>query len=211
MTQVDNPQSDDDSGFDDRSEVEGAISWNASALPRPPADFFAQLADRLPICVVCKSADGELIYLNQSFAKMLGKPASELYGKTDFDLFPKQLAEKYRADDKYVMETGNTFRDIEVIETDRSARAPRDSDPIEGKTFIEIRKSPLRDKNEKIVGIKAVFWDATPRKRAEAAAAHEGYLLQSLMDHLPDSIYFKDVGSRFIRGSRAQAVKFGYN
>ena len=211
MTQVDNPQSDDDSGFDVRSGVEGAISWNASALPRPPADFFAQLADRLPICVVCKSADGELIYLNQSFAKMLGKPASELYGKTDFDLFPKQLAEKYRADDKYVMETGNTFRDIEVIETDRSSRAPRDSDPIEGKTFIEIRKSPLRDKNEKIVGIKAVFWDATPRKRAEAAAAHEGYLLQSLMDHLPDSIYFKDVGSRFIRGSRAQAVKFGYN
>ena len=61
------------------------------------------------------------------------------------------------------------------------------------------------------MGIKAVFWDATPRKRAEAAAAHEGYLLQSLMDHLPDSIYFKDVGSRFIRGSRAQAVKFGYN
>ena len=215
MTQVDNPQPGDDSSLDDRPESRPEskenISWTASALPRPPADFFAQLADRLPICVVCKNADGELIYLNDGFAKMLDKPASDIYGKTDFDLFPKQLAEKYRADDKYVMETGNVFRDIEVIETDQAARAPRDSDPIEGKTFVEVRKSPLRDAQEKIVGTKAVFWDVTLRKRAEAAAAHEGYLLQSLMDHLPDSIYFKDVGSRFIRGSRAQAIKFGYN
>ena len=211
MTNVDNPQPGDESSLEQGLEKNGPVSWTASALPRPPADFFAQLADRLPICVVCKNADGQLIYLNEAFAKMLDKPASQLYGKTDFDLFPKQLAEKYRADDKYVMETGNVFRDIEVIETDQSARAPRDSDPIEGKTFVEVRKSPLRDARENIVGTKAVFWDVTLRKRAEATAAHEGYLLQSLMDHIPDSIYFKDVGSRFIRGSQAQAIKFGYN
>ncbi len=187
------------------------MSWTASSLPRPPAEFFAQLADRLPICVVCKNYEGQLIYLNQSFAEMLGKPAGELYGKTDHQLFPKKLADKYRSDDLYVMETGNAFRDIEVIATDDTPRDPRDSDPTEGKTFIEVRKTPLRDENENIVGTKAVFWDVTLRKRAEAAAAHEGYLLHALMDYLPDSIYFKDAGSRFIRCSRAQAVKFGYN
>lgn len=211
MTKVDDPQPNDDSSAGpNRRSTDKAMSWTASALPRPPAEFFAQLADRLPICVVCKNVEGNLIYLNNSFAEMIGKPASELYGKTDHQLFPKKLADKYRSDDLFVMETGNAFRDIEVIETDETPRDPRDSDPTEGKTFVEVRKTPLRDENENIVGTKAVFWDVTLRKRAEAAAAHEGYLLHALMDHLPDSIYFKDAGSRFIRGSRAQAIKFGY-
>ena len=190
---------------------DAVMPWTEKHLPLPPTEFFAQLADRLPICVICKNIDGRLIYLNQAFAEMLDRPVAEIYGKTDYDLFPRKLADKYRSDDLYVMETGNAFRDIEVIETDETPRDPRDSDPTEGKTFVEVRKTPLRDKNEKIVGTKAVFWDVTLRKRAEAAAAHEGYLLRALMDHLPDSIYFKDAGSRFIRGSRAQAVKFGYH
>lgn len=211
MTSPDDLQPNDQSARPNRRVTDRSIPWTESDLPRPPAEFFAQLADRLPICVVCKNANGNLIYVNQSFAEMLDKPASELYGKTDHELFPKKLADKYRSDDLYVMETGHTFRDIEVIETSDTPRDPRDSDPTEGKTFIEVRKTPLRDESENIVGTKAVFWDVTLRKRAEAAAAHEGYLLHALMDHLPDSIYFKDAGSRFIRGSRAQAVKFGYN
>ena len=37
------------------------------------------------------------------------------------------------------------------------------------------------------------------RQRAEEAVIHERYRLYKLMDNMPDSIYFKDAVSRFIR------------
>jgi PAS domain S-box-containing protein len=51
--------------------------------------------------------------------------------------------------------------------------------------------------------------DITDRKRIEAALAQERYLLVTLMDNLPDSIYFKDSASRYTRVSKAQAAFFG--
>ncbi|MEM8681391.1 MAG: response regulator, partial [Planctomycetota bacterium] len=60
-----------------------------------------------------------------------------------------------------------------------------------------------------IVGIKVLFWDVSQRRVAELALEHEQFLLQTLMDNLPDSIYFKDQDSRFVRVSRGLAVKFG--
>ncbi|NQT84825.1 PAS domain S-box protein, partial [bacterium] len=47
------------------------------------------------------------------------------------------------------------------------------------------------------------------RKRAEEALIQERYLMDSLMDNVPDSIYFKDAVSRFTRINRAQADRFG--
>src|SRR5439155_26960619 len=47
------------------------------------------------------------------------------------------------------------------------------------------------------------------RRRSEAALEQERYLLTMLMDTLPDSIYFKDASSRFLRINHALAHRFG--
>lgn len=70
--------------------------------------------------------------------------------------------------------------------------------------------------NEKLVGVQAVGTDASERKRAEEEKkevqeklVRERYLLRTLIDHLPDSIYVKDVDSRFIITNRAQLKLIG--
>src|SRR5262249_14961793 len=51
--------------------------------------------------------------------------------------------------------------------------------------------------------------DITERKNAEEELAHERYLLRSLLDTVPDKIYFKDRDSRFIRVNKDLAENFG--
>lgn len=72
--------------------------------------------------------------------------------------------------------------------------------------------------NEQVVGIEALGTDATERKRAEnekleiqEKLARERYLLRTLIDHLPDSIYVKDTQSRFIITNRAELSLIGAN
>jgi PAS domain S-box-containing protein len=57
----------------------------------------------------------------------------------------------------------------------------------------------------------AVFDNVTERKRAEEALDWEKYLLNALMQNVPDHIYFKDSESHFMRISSSQAEAFGLN
>lgn len=70
--------------------------------------------------------------------------------------------------------------------------------------------------NEQVAGLEALGTDATERKRAESERmeaqerlARERYLLRTLIDHLPDSIYVKDTQSRFIITNRAELSLIG--
>jgi two-component system cell cycle sensor histidine kinase/response regulator CckA len=51
--------------------------------------------------------------------------------------------------------------------------------------------------------------DISERKKFEASLLHERYLLHSLMDNIPDHIYFKDAQCRFLRINKAKADMHG--
>ena len=162
-----------------------------------PAWFFAHLVDNLPVNVFCKDANGRFTYVNQAFAALMDQPAEEFIGKTDFDIAPHNKAYKHLANDQSVMEFKGVFCEIDIV------------DIADEKQYFEVRKTPLVNPEGTTVGIEAVFWDVTAQKEAEADAEHERFLLHALMDNVPDSIYFKDIESRFIRVSEGQARKFG--
>src|SRR5439155_5729933 len=50
---------------------------------------------------------------------------------------------------------------------------------------------------------------ADERQRAQEALSQERYLLHTLMDNIPDNIYFKDAAGRFLRINQALATYFG--
>jgi len=66
-------------------------------------------------------------------------------------------------------------------------------------------------KDGKSVRLTGACWDITERKSIEEDLARERFLLRMLMEHMPDKIYFKDTGSRFVRVSDAMLKWFGAN
>jgi two-component system, sensor histidine kinase and response regulator len=60
-----------------------------------------------------------------------------------------------------------------------------------------------------IVANNALRHEVEVRRAAQQAFEHERFLLHTLLDTLPDNIYFKDQDSRFLRIGRAMARRFG--
>jgi two-component system, sensor histidine kinase and response regulator len=169
----------------------------AQQVLRDSEALYSSLVENLPVHVLRKDRAGRFEFANRSFCELVGKPLAEIVGKTDFDLYPAELAQKFRDDDLGVMESGRLF---ETVEENRQDGEPRQ---------MQVMKSPVRDAADRIIGVQVVFWDVTERTRAEAALQRERYLLHSLMDNLPHNIYFKDASSRFLRINRALADAFG--
>ncbi|MDD5145691.1 MAG: PAS domain-containing protein [Candidatus Pacebacteria bacterium] len=116
---------------------------------------YETLIENLPQKIFLK--DKNLVYIscNNNYARDLKIPAGEISGKTDFDFYPKELAEKYRADDKKIME----FGEMEEIEE----KYLKDGQEM----YVNTIKTPVRDEKGNIIGILGIFWDITERKRKE--------------------------------------------
>jgi two-component system, sensor histidine kinase and response regulator len=74
---------------------------------------YLSLIESLPLCVLRKDLQGRIQYANARACESIGVSADELIGKCDFDLFPADLAKKYMADDKGVIESGQLHHDVE--------------------------------------------------------------------------------------------------
>ena len=74
---------------------------------------------------------------------------------------------------------------------------------------LRIRSTVHGELTAKIERIVGVAWDITERRETECALEKERNLLTTLMENLPQRIYFKDVDSRFIAVSRALAKWHG--
>ena len=75
--------------------------------------------------ILCKDLDGRFTFANDKFCAELGTTLENIKGKTDFDFFPRELAEKYRRDDKQVLESGQVLDVVEEHVTPQGREALR--------------------------------------------------------------------------------------
>ncbi len=71
------------------------------------------------------------------------------------------------------------------------------------------RGRPVFGSNGEVLYLEGYIEDVTDRRHMQDSLKRERDLLQSLMDNIPDTIYFKDLNSRFIRVNKAQAKTLG--
>ncbi len=92
-----------------------------------------------------------------------------------------------------------------AVDTELQIRWPSDA----SEHVVRIRSNMHSDPHAKIERIVGVAWDITERRATESALEKERNLLTTLMENLPQKIYFKDLHSRFIAVSRACAESHG--
>ena len=123
---------------------------------RNSESLYHSLVETMPQNVFRKDLQGRFTFANQQYLKPYKCKLEDILGKTDFDFFPRELAEKYQKDDQRVMKTGQTY---EIIE---------EHQPVgQEKTIVQVVKTPLYSADGKIIGLQGIFWDITAQKLAE--------------------------------------------
>ncbi|MGA2787955.1 MAG: PAS domain S-box protein [Verrucomicrobiota bacterium] len=162
-------------------------------------DLLRMVIDNLPDFVYAKDKQGRFVLNNIAHARSLGVNSPvEMKGKSDFDFHPPELAAQFYADEKKIIETGESIINQEQCKANASDKS--------GKKHWSVSSKVLwHDAQGRVLGTVGISRDTTEQKRAEAKLAYEQQLFQTLLETIPDSIYFKDLESRFVRVSRAKA------
>lgn len=123
---------------------------------RDVVTLYHSLLNDIPLCVVRKSVDGRVTYVNRSFCNVFGLAADHFLGKTAYDLFSPDHADKYRQSDEQVMETGKQLDFLQAL-------------PLPNGEIRQIHtlKTPAYDPDGQLRGTQLIFWDVTEQMRTE--------------------------------------------
>ena len=183
------------------AELKRAIEVSNDELQKSNAELSRErlllrtLIDNLPDCIYAKDIDGRKTFANPADLKNIRcKTEAEAIGKNDFDFFPRDVAEKFWADDQKVIR-GYPVINREEYFLDEQGR----------KIWLLTSKLPLRAPDGQVVGLIGIGRDITRQKQMQTALTYEQELLQTLLENSPTRIFFKDLESRFVRFSKSKS------
>lgn len=114
------------------------------------------ILDNIPDMAWLKDRESRYIAVNEAFGKASGLKPEDVAGLIDSDIWPAELAERYREDDKKVIECG-TRKQVEEPLVEKDGR----------EIWIETIKTPIFNDENEIIGTAGIARDITRRKHAE--------------------------------------------
>ena len=152
------------------------------------------MLDMIPAYIYAKDARSRFTAANRLIANRMGTNPEGLIGKTDFDFYPREMAEKFFNDEQALIQSGKALIDCEEIAQDTETGLDR---------VLLTSKIPLRDGQGNLTGVVGIGFDITERKAAElrmassdrlesigrlaAGVAHE---INTPIQYLNDSVTF---------------------
>ena len=173
----------------------------AEVARRVSENRYRRLVENLPQKIFHKDRNSVYVSCNEIYARDLKIRPEEIFGKTDYDFYPEPLANKYRSDDKRIMESGKT-EDVE------------EKYIKDGREFIvHTVKTPVKDEEGNIIGILGIFWDITEKISMQMEAirtrqlASLGEMAAGVAHEINNPItgiinYSQIIANKSIKGSR---------
>ncbi len=160
---------------------------------------YRTLLENLPQKIFHKDKNSVYISCNKNYANDLKITPEQIVGKTDYNFYSKELAEKYRADDKRIMESGT----VETIEEKYTING--------NETIIQTVKVPLKDDTGTVIGVLGIFWDITDRRQAEDSLKRSEEKFHKLIEHANDAIVSVNTKGMIIGFNKKAEEMFGYS
>ncbi len=142
------------------------------------------LLDNTSSVIYAKDLEFRYLFINRTFERLFHVSREESLGKTDFDVFPSELAEKFRENDRVVLESGASLQCEET--------APHDDGPHQ---YFSV-KFPLRDSSGSIYAIAGISTDITDQIKAQREIAWLKYRQHLILDAVADGICGLDASGK---------------
>ena len=155
----------------EREQAEKALRESESMLQN--------IIDGSPAFIFLKDKDGRFITINKWLEASLGMKREELKGKTDYDIFPKEVADYYRKNDLQVLENKQPIQTEEIF------------DSPDGKKYTLLaNKFPLFNASGEVIATCSISTDITERKKAEEALKKSEEEYSSLFANMMDGFAY---------------------
>jgi PAS domain S-box-containing protein len=159
------------------------------------------LIDNLPDFLYAKDANSRFVIANMAVATNAGtQTPGDLVGKTDFDLFPKELAQNYYEDEQKIIRSGQPLLN----------REEQCVDPHGNVHYLLSTKVPFRDENGRINGIVGVGRDITKRRKVEEDLREAEQRFRSIFEETIVGVFQGTPSGRYLSVNPAMARIFGY-
>ncbi|MGC3967274.1 MAG: PAS domain-containing protein [Pirellulales bacterium] len=120
--------------------------------------------------VFLKDREGRYQIVNTEFERIVQRPAAELIGRTDDELFPPEVVRGFRETDRRVMESGKPEQREEFVPS------------VDGQRYYLSVKYPITDARGRVVALGGFATDITERKEMENELRRDRKLLRDLID-----------------------------
>jgi PAS domain S-box-containing protein len=170
----------------ERKLVEAALAQSEERL--------RLITNLVPHGIFAKDAAGRHLFANPALAELAGFSVEEMIGKDDFDLVAdREQAERYRADDLAVMQSGRKMVIAEEPRTDLSGRT----------RFLQTIKIPFALAGTGEPAVLGVCMDITERKRTDAR-------FRRLIDSNVQGVMFWNLNGAIVDANDALLRIIGY-
>ncbi|MBG7607978.1 MAG: PAS domain-containing protein [Verrucomicrobia bacterium] len=161
--------------------------------------YFSALMDTMPAWIFFKDRDSKFLQVNKALADYSGLKPEDIKGESDSAFLDEESTRKNREDEIEILASG----------VGRERFIEKESTPDGGIAWVITSKLPLRDKQGRIIGTFGVSSDVTELIETQQTLEKERNTLRTLLDSIPDSIYIRDRGGKYIVVNRALADLVG--
>ncbi len=159
--------------------------------------LFSQVLDALPVNVFLKDKHFRFVLVNEEAARTLGMTKEAAAGKTNFDVFPHDVAARLLEYDEYVFAEERLVMREERVVCNRQEKTL-----LAGKKVIRLPGSD----EPMLLGFS---FDISDRKKAERELIHEKRFIRQVIDNIPSIIFVKDEKGNFLLVNHATSSSWG--